>query len=211
MECKKIFVMVIVITMLLSLSACSSGPVKERASKSSAQTESTTGKSGETSAPSGQIYLYGEQHGEKKILDYEIELWNQYYKDEGMRHLFIEYPYYTAELLNQWMQEGDDTILDAIYNDWEGSAAHNPDVKAFYRQIKIQCPDTIFHGTDVGHQYNSTGERYLEYLKANGQRTLCNMSVHRKSWSRADITMITLTMCTGKIKLPRILSGNLTD
>jgi hypothetical protein len=33
--------------------------------------------------------------------------------------------------------------------------------------LKSQCPETIFHGTDVGHQYNTTGERFLKYLQSN--------------------------------------------
>lgn len=175
MKCKKIAAVITVFVMLLSQSACAGSPAKESVPGISEQAESTAVESKETSpaadaVPSGQIYLYGEMHGIKKILDYEIELWSQYYMENGMRHLFIEYSYYTAELLNQWMQADDDAILDAIYNDWDGSAAHNPDVKEFYRQIKIRCPETVFHGTDVGHQYHSTGARYLEYLKANGQR-----------------------------------------
>ena len=38
----------------------------------------------------------------------------------------------------------------------------------FYRTIKEQCPETVFHGTDVGHQYDSTGARYQDYLEERG-------------------------------------------
>jgi hypothetical protein len=116
---------------------------------------------------SGQIYLYGEQHGVKNILDKELELWCDYYDSKNMRHLFIEFPYYTAEFLNIWMQSDNDDILEAIYNDWIGTSAYNPDIKDFYKNIKSKCPDTIFHGTDVGHQYDTTGKRFLEYLEKN--------------------------------------------
>lgn len=116
---------------------------------------------------SGQIYLYGESHGVKKILEKELELWSEYYHDQDMRHLFIEMPYYTAEFLNLWMQSDNDDILDSIYNDWVGTASYNPDVKEFYKEIKAQCPETIFHGTDVGHQWATIGMRYLEYLESN--------------------------------------------
>jgi len=116
---------------------------------------------------SGQIYLYGEHHGIEKILEKELELWGEYYHKDNMRHLFVEYPYYTAELLNLWMQSDGDDILEEIYKDWEGTAAHNPYVKEFYKKIKSQYPETIFHGTDVGHQYDTTGQRALNYLKEN--------------------------------------------
>lgn len=115
----------------------------------------------------GQIYLYGEHHGVEKILKKELELWGKYYADENMRHLFIESPYYTAELLNLWMQSDSDDILEEIYYDWKGTAAYNPYIKEFYKEIKTKYPETIFHGTDVGHQYNTTGKRFLNYLEEN--------------------------------------------
>ncbi|WP_040582179.1 hypothetical protein [Sedimentibacter sp. B4] len=115
----------------------------------------------------GKIYLYGEQHGVEKILEKELELWNNNYNTQNMRHLFVEYPYYTAEFLNLWMQSDSDDILDELYKDWEGTASHNPNIKEFYKKIKRECPETIFHGTDVGHQYNTTGQRFLKYLEEN--------------------------------------------
>ncbi len=54
----------------------------------------------------GQIYLYGEQHGNDAILEKELELWYDHYHKDGMRHLFLEHPYYTAEFLNIWMTLG---------------------------------------------------------------------------------------------------------
>lgn len=145
-----LFVLLIILSML---PACSNLPMQ-----------------GEDVTPpqtSGWIYLYGEAHGIKKILDKEFELWHSYYHEQNMRHLFIEYSYYTAEFLNLWMQSETDDILDEIYMDWKNTASYNQDVKDFFRRIKAECPETIFHGTDVGHQYHSTGKRFLKYLEDN--------------------------------------------
>ena len=65
------------------------------------------------------------------------------------------------------MQSDVDDVLEELYKDWEGTASHNPYTKEFYKRIKSEYPDTIFHGTDVGHQYHSTGQRYLKYLEEN--------------------------------------------
>jgi hypothetical protein len=116
---------------------------------------------------SGQIYLYGEQHGVEKILDKELELWREYYDEQNMRHLFVELSYFSAEFLNLWMQSASDEIFEELYDDWVGTAAHNPYIKDFYKELKSSCPETIFHGTDVGHQYDTTGERFLKYLETN--------------------------------------------
>ncbi len=115
----------------------------------------------------GQIYLYGEIHSNNAILEKELELWCTYYNEYQLRHLFLELPYYTAQFLNLWMQSDNDEILEQLYLDWDGTAMHSAEVFRFYKQIKQLCPETIFHGTDVGHQYNTTGQRYTEYLEAN--------------------------------------------
>ncbi len=114
---------------------------------------------------SGHIYLYGEEHGVQKIIEAEFSLWKDYYED-GMRHLFAELPYYTAELLNVWMKEDNDEIYQSIFDEWDGTASANPYTFTFYKNIKEKCPETIFHGTDVGHQYDSTGKKYLTYLES---------------------------------------------
>ncbi len=153
MKRTKILSFAIVLVIQLTLSACTKG--------------TTQGVVLTSSSHSGQIYLYGEEHGVAKIYDKEFEIWHDYYQNKSMRHLFVELSYYTAELLNLWMHSDNNTILDEIYTDWSGTPSHNPDIKKFLKRIKSQCPETIFHGTDVGHQYDTTGTRYLKYLEEN--------------------------------------------
>jgi len=119
-------------------------------------------------AKSGHIYLIGESHSVDKILAEELRIWKDLYHNEGMRHYFKETPYYTAQLLNIWMQEEDNTLLWELYNSWEGTLAHDQSVYNYLVSIKKTCPETVFHGTDVGHQYKTTGQKYLTYLEENG-------------------------------------------
>lgn len=116
----------------------------------------------------GTIYLYGESHSNPEILALELELWQEYYHDYGMRHLFVEYAYYAGAYLNLWMQSDDDTILDQLFKDWQGTLTASEEVRTFLKSIKETCPETVFHGTDVGHQYSTTGKRYLSYLSSDG-------------------------------------------
>lgn len=155
MKARNILRVILPMIALLLLSACSNDAIQ-------------VGEPVPPSQNSGQIYLYGESHGVKKILEKEFELWYNYYHRQGMRHLFIEYPYYTGEFLNIWMQSDDNEILNEVYADLQGTQAQVPDVKEFYEKIKTECPETIVHRTDVGHQYATTGKRFLEYLKKNG-------------------------------------------
>ena len=120
--------------------------------------------------PTGKIYLYGEYHGNEKILNKEFELWSKYYHEDNMRHLFIEMPCYTAEFLNLWMKADNDDILNEIYESWAGTPSYKECVKEFYQKIKKQCPETIFHGTDVGHGFDTIGQRFLNYLEENDMK-----------------------------------------
>jgi hypothetical protein len=66
------------------------------------------------------------------------------------------------------MQAEDDAILYQMFEDWRGSAMHNPDVLDFYKAIKGDFPETIFHGTDVAHQADSIDTRFLMHLRSEG-------------------------------------------
>ena len=118
-----------------------------------------------SSKPQGKVYLYGETHGVPEIMDLELELWQDYYHNQGMRHLFLEHSYFTAAYLNLWMRAADDSILLELYEDWKGTTLQIEYTLEHFRAIKETCPETVFHGTDVGHQYWNTGERYLKYLE----------------------------------------------
>ena len=120
-----------------------------------------------TSINSGQIYLYGEKHSDESMLELELQIWQDYYHNDGMRHLFVEHGYFTGAYLNLWMSAEDDSILDQLFLDWEGTQACSEASRSFLKAIKETCPETVFHGTDVGHQYWSTGARYLAYLEEN--------------------------------------------
>lgn len=52
----------------------------------------------------------------------------------------------------------------------KGTAFYNRHTFDFFVQIKLHCPQTIFHGTDVGHQYDTTGQRFLHYLENAKQK-----------------------------------------
>ena len=114
-----------------------------------------------------QIHLYGESHGEPLFYQKELEVWEKFYS-KGHRDLFVELPYYSAEFLNLWMHADDDVILNQYYEDIDGTLSHVEEYLDFLHEIKEKYPQTVFYGTDVGHQYFSTGKRYLEYLENVG-------------------------------------------
>ena len=116
-----------------------------------------------------KIFLYGDVPGVKQYYEKEYELWESYYTENGFRDLFLELPYYEAQLLNLWMDAEDDAILQEWYENIEGTRAHVDPILDFYRSIRENCPDTVFHGTDIGNRYDTSGSRYLAYLEELGE------------------------------------------
>jgi len=149
---KRIFNSLIVLLILTQLS-CTSQPDLDNTSDQPVST--------------GQIFLFGEAHGVAKIQEKEADIWGEFYQ-KGMRHLFIESSYYGAEFLNLWMKADNDEILLQLYEDFKGTPAYTQSTLDFYKRIKKDYPETVFHGTDIGHQFQSTGERYLNYLSQQG-------------------------------------------
>lgn len=114
-----------------------------------------------------KIMLYGEAHGAKEYYDVELSLWQDCY-DEGCRDLFMELPYYSAEFLNIWMKEKTNDLLDVWFEEIGGTLSGNEFFYDFFCEIKETCSETVFYGTDVGHQFDTTGARYLNFLEENG-------------------------------------------
>jgi hypothetical protein len=180
MRKSKIPLFIVISCALLLFAACGSDPIvdpipePEAPSVSEPQEPEVTppSPSEEPNTPSvkstGQIFLYGEIHGVEEMMDIQLEIWHDYYHNEGMRHLFVEFGYFTAEFLNIWMKSDSDDILDELYRDWRGTQVHVPYTKVFFKTIKDEYPGTIFHGTDIGHQYGTTGRRFIKYLEDNG-------------------------------------------
>ena len=96
------------------------------------------------------IHLYGEVHGLDAHFIHHFYRWKYYYTYHGMRHLFIEMPFYHSFLLNLWMEEEDDKILQFLFDDIRGQYADTATRWDFYQRIKAELPNTIFHGVDMG-------------------------------------------------------------
>ena len=133
-----------------------------------------------------KLHLYGEMHSVPKIMEKELEIWGNYYS-QGMRDLFIEFPHYFAELFNAWMKSSDDAVLEQLFNDISGTAGGTSDVLNFFKDIKRRFPETVFHGTDVGHAYNVTGKRYFDMLKANNQENTENYKLTVENMRQGEL------------------------
>ncbi|MCL2363932.1 MAG: hypothetical protein FWC71_04635 [Defluviitaleaceae bacterium] len=129
----------------------------------------------------GRIFMFGETHGDGAILERVLEIWSEFYHDYGMRHFFLENSYFGAQWLNLWMHADDDTILYALFADWHDTSKNNPYQLDFYRAFKRDFPETIFHGVDIGHQSNTSGQRFIQYLITNNLTNTTSYALTREN------------------------------
>ena len=142
----------------------------------------------------GEIYLLGESHSNATMTAKELELWGECY-DQGMRDLFVEFPYYMGEYLNLWMDAPDDTILTQIFADISDTAGASQVVWDFFHTIKEQYPETVFHGTDVGHCLKPWARGISPTLSRPGKRTAKPTALLSKTSSRG-VPIMRITTAT---------------
>lgn len=116
-----------------------------------------------------QVLLCGEAHDEAQCKEQELALWRACYA-AGDRDLFLELGAATTELLNRWMRTGDESFWDLVYRNWEGTLSQTELTEDFYRQLRADCPETVFHGIDLEHQYRTTGRFCLALLEKEGRQ-----------------------------------------
>ena len=116
-----------------------------------------------------QVLLCGEAHDEAQCKEQELALWRACYA-AGDRDLFLELGAATTELLNRWMRTGDESFWDLVYRNWEGTLSQTELTEDFYRQLRADCPETVFHGIDLEHQYRTTGRFCLALLEKEGRK-----------------------------------------
>ena len=127
----------------------------------------------EGTGPENLICLYGENHFHPVCMEKELSAWEELY-ESGARHLFIEYSYAYAQRLNAWMQADGDKLLSWLWSE-EADILDSVSVDAlllfdFLKAIKEHCPETVFHGTDIEHEYDTLGAEYLSVLESAGKQ-----------------------------------------
>ena len=179
---KKIIAWILVLTLCFSLAACGGSGTDAESTQTEAtveatevptEQEDTTEAVEETEAEEpqgpGTVYMYGESHGVKEYIEKELALWQEHYAN-GARHLFLEDSYYTAYQLNLWMKESDNTSYEVYSASLVDTPAGSPFIREFFMRLKETCPETVFHGFDVGHHFESFGTAVLTDLENNGMK-----------------------------------------
>lgn len=132
-----------------------------------------------------QILLCGESHDDPLCKARELALWQARYA-RGDRDLFLELGEPTAILLNRWMTTGNESFWDLVYRNWAGTLSQTPETENFYRALRETCPETVFHGIDLEHQYQSTGSFCLALLRKEGKQDSAEYRKAKRAVEQAE-------------------------
>jgi hypothetical protein len=112
------------------------------------------------------IYLIGEHHGIKATYDVELALVKYFNQTQGVRHIFWESGYCTAELINLYLKTGNTIYIEEILKQLKGTFSYSQNYYNFLQEIyryNLTLPENKrmeFVGVDVEHQ-RRTGMYYL--------------------------------------------------
>lgn len=104
------------------------------------------------------IFL-GESHGIATNDDVNFALLTHLHETAGVRTYIAEMGYSTGHFLNEYVQTGDENLLDNVYSALEGTTAWNRSQVAFWQQVyawnqTLPAAERIrVIGLDVQHQY----------------------------------------------------------
>ncbi|MDR2193061.1 MAG: hypothetical protein LBP19_01100 [Treponema sp.] len=116
------------------------------------------------------IVLVGENHGIAKSYDVELEMFEYVYKNQAIKHLFIEVGYCSSQLLNRYIQTGNSMYLNTVFSNLQGTSGCSIEYYNFFIKLREKCPEVILHGVDVEHQWQSLGISYLFLLLSEHEK-----------------------------------------
>lgn len=89
------------------------------------QNENFTFKTFEKNAIENDLILFGEFHGIKETIKIDIQLINFLNKKVGMKTHLAELDFSQAYFLNDYLKNGNDTIINYVLNGWIVNHGHN--------------------------------------------------------------------------------------
>lgn len=127
-----------------------------------------------------QVFLLGEIHGVQKPQEIDLHLLTLLNKEAGVRTYVAEVDFAKAYFLNQYLQTGNESLLDTIFADWDKQTAQwaNKDFQQKIRNIRklnqtLPAGKTIsFVGIDQIHNPALAARYFNEVLAGRNLNTL---------------------------------------
>src|SRR6056297_2077710 len=108
--------------------------------------------------PPARVYLIGESHGIRVNSEIREQVFKSLYHHRGVRALLMEMPYSSSVLLQKYLNTGDRSILDEVFEHMQGTSAFTRERKQFWRNIQQwnseleENEQLRVYGIDIEHQ-----------------------------------------------------------
>jgi len=108
--------------------------------------------------PPARVYLIGESHGIRVNSEIREQVFKSLYHHRGVRALLMEMPYSSSVLLQKYLNTGDRSVLDEVFEHMQGTSAFTRERKQFWRNIQqwnseLEESEQIrVYGIDIEHQ-----------------------------------------------------------
>lgn len=121
----------------------------------------------------GQVFLFGEVHGDEGEYKEELRIWDYYYNEYGFRDLIVEYSYFFSEILNAYMRIPGDDILNSLFLflSERTSSIYTVPFYNYVKTLKEKYPETRFHGVNVNEGNKGNAEAFVQIWLQNGLTT----------------------------------------
>ena len=81
------------------------------------------------------LYLVGEGHGTQSNYQLQLYLTRYFVEEQGVRYLLLEESYSVGQLLNRYLETGDESLLEEILSGLQGTISSNQDSLELYRAL----------------------------------------------------------------------------
>ncbi len=105
-----------------------------------------------------RVYLIGESHGIRVNSEIREQVFKSLYHYRGVRALLMELPYSSSVLLQKYLDTGDRSILDQVFEHMQGTHAFTRERKQFWRNIQrwnselAESKQIRVYGVDIEHK-----------------------------------------------------------
>lgn len=113
-----------------------------------------------------QIFFTGETHATQKNFESQLYFLKFFHQNYGIRYILCEDGFCSAQLLNQYINSGNEKILQLVMKELEGTAAYSMEAAQYYQSLyeyQKNLPEEekiVFLGIDLQHQF-ATGWQYV--------------------------------------------------
>jgi hypothetical protein len=123
----------------------------------------------ESALANNELFMAGEFHSVSTNEDVNFLLLRYFHQRAGIRYCLPEFSFAFCEIINAYLEQGDEALLRALFDQFRGTAAYHKEGFEFWRKLRAYNQTLLLQqrirvvGTDIEHQHQ-TALRYYRMI-----------------------------------------------